>query len=694
MKKSDTSGCKLALKASEAKYHTFFETVDDAVFVADADTGCIIEANRRAQQLLARTLEELQKMRYIDIHPPETHVEVKRIFEMDYAVKGGAKFDLTVLDRDGMRIPVRLVTTLFVDETGRRSAFVVLHDLRERRRAEAALLLEESRLEAVLKLNQMSASNFETLAEFALEEGVRLTGSIYGYLALLNEDGTSVNLYSLSKSAMRDCRMTALPGRQNVKMSGLRAEAVRLRKPIITNEYSESDSGGIAIPGGHVPICRLMNVPILDDDEVVILAGVANKESPYDDSDVRQLTLLMSEMWSLYSRRKAEEDGRRLETRMKHVQKFESLGVLAGGIAHDFNNILMTILGHVDLARLSLPAEHEATGHLEPIIAATRRAAELCRQMLACAGRSYTERHALNLNDLICEMSKIIEASISKKASIDFHLCDDLPEIEADPSQIRQVILSLVSNASEALEGRSGSITVQTRKMNCGQKELAGISLEKTVKEGCYASLEVIDTGCGMDKATQEQMFDPFFTTKFTGRGLGLAAALGIVRSHHGAIRCSSNPGTGTTFHVLFPAMEEKPLQEQVEGDIGAWRGQGTVLLADDEPEVCDVAAMMLASFGFKVICAKDGSEAVELCRRHGHELVAVMLDLTMPHLDGYEAHIRVKELYPDLPIILMSGYSEKEIIRQYACGGLAGFLQKPFQLQALGEAVRAVLKR
>ena len=689
----ETGQCERALKASEAKYRTFFETVHDAAFLADVATGRILEANSQAQNLLGWSLDEFRTKTYLDILVSASREEGKRLFELDNKEIAGKTYELTLRHRDGTPVPVQGSTMLYVDETGRCLSFGVFHDLRERRGKEAALQLEEARLEAVLKLNQMPATNFDTLAEFALEEAVRLTSSSYGFLALLSADGTTASLYCLSKSALRDCRMPVLPTQLNVKMSGVRAEAIRRRKPVLLNGLPGDGVGDLTIPDGHVPINRLLLTPILDRENVVLLAGVANKETLYDDSDVRQLTLLMSEMWSVYTRRKAEEEGRQLESQMKHVQKLESLGVLAGGIAHDFNNILMAILGHVDLVRMSLPSDHEIQGHLEPIVTASKRAAELCRQMLAYAGKSYTERKNLQLNDLIREMSKIIEVSVSKKAVVDYRLGDGLPEIEADPAHVRQVLLNLLTNASESLENKPGTIIVQTKKMECDQAFLAGISLEKNAKEGCYVALEISDTGCGMDSSIQERMFDPFFTTKFTGRGLGLAAVLGIVRGHHGAIRVYSKQGNGTTFCVFLPAVGLGASPSRPKCDISAWRSMGTILLADDEAEIRRVASMMLSYYGFKVIIAKDGREAVELCRQRGAELTAVMLDLTMPHLDGYEVHLQVKKQFPRLPVILMSGYTEGESTRQFATDGLAGFLQKPFEIRSLGEKLRSILE-
>ncbi|HEY9069671.1 MAG TPA: ATP-binding protein [Candidatus Ozemobacteraceae bacterium] len=553
---SEDRTCQLALRESEAKYRAFFETIRDAAVVIDLVTGRVLEANRQAVQLLGWSIEELQGKHYLDVMPQDQHETAERLFHLDPREQETRCFELVLCHRDNTRIPTKIATTVFDDGSQKGLIFGLIHDLRERKARESALQLEEARLEAVLKLNQMAETEFDKLAGFALEEAVRLTSSVYGFLALVSECGARATLYALSTSALRDCRMRVHPTQQNVPLEGVRAEAVRMRKPILWDSRTGAGTGGLHLPEGHVPISRLLNVPILDRDVVVLLVGVANKGTAYDDADIRQLTLLMSEMWSLYRRRKAEEEGRKLENQMKQVQKLESLGVLAGGIAHDFNNILTTIIGHVELAKISLPPRHEAQGHLEPVVVAARRAAGLCRQMLACAGKNHAEYGPCRLNVLIRDMMNLIEISVSKKAELDLHLDERLPEIDADSVQMRQVVLNVLNNASEALEDGLGKITIRTSSMVCDRRELAGISLGNELREGRYVILEVSDTGCGMDAATQERMFEPFFTTKFTGRGLGLAAVLGIIRCHRGAIRVSSVIGKGTTCRIYLPAKE------------------------------------------------------------------------------------------------------------------------------------------
>ncbi|HOY66005.1 MAG TPA: GAF domain-containing protein [Candidatus Ozemobacteraceae bacterium] len=551
--------CEAALRGSEAKYRAFFETVQDAAIVIDIASRQILEANRQMVKLSGWSLEELQQKCCLELSPPEEHSHVERLLDLDTGEQAGTTYELVLVHRDTTRIPVDVATSLYVDEAGRRLAFGVLHDLWKRRAREAALHLEETRLEAILKLHQMAASEFEEFSGFALEEGVRLTSSEYGFLALVSRDGTTATLYSLSRHALRDCHMNVGPTQRDVLLTGSRAEAVRSCRPVILNDLPGNTIRGIPLPDGHVSINRLLHVPILDRGRVVMLAGVANKGEEYTDADIRQLTLLMSEVWSLYRRRKAEEEGRRLEARMKRVRKLESLGIMAGGIAHDFNNILMTILGNAELVRLGVAPDHEAAGHLDAIRDGAKRAAELCRQMLAYAGKGFTLSRVFDLNELLRELMHGIESRVSKNAVVDFRADGERLDIEADPVQIRQVVLNLVANASEALGENPGTISVRTKSMDCDREALAAIFLERTIREGRYVVLEIGDTGCGMEPWVQERMFDPFFTTKFTGRGLGLSAVVGIVRSCHGAIRVTSRPTAGTTVSVFLPSVAPVP---------------------------------------------------------------------------------------------------------------------------------------
>lgn len=395
------------------------------------------------------------------------------------------------------------------------------------------------------------------------------------------------------------------------------------------------------------------------------------------------------------SRKRAEEERQRLEAQVQHAQKLESLGVLAGGIAHDFNNLLMGILGNADMAQHELSPVSPARLSVMEIETAAKRAAELTRQLLAYSGKGRFVIEAINLSELVEEMAHLLEVSISKKATLKYHFASDLPSVLADAAQIRQVVMNLIINASEAIGTKSGIIAVTTGAIDCDRSYLRSTYLDEELPEGLYVYLEVSDTGCGMDQDTLGRIFDPFFTTKFTGRGLGLAAVLGIVRGHQGALKVYSEPGRGTTFKVLLPAHNRpaEPLRADTT-DAGGWRGQGAVLLVDDEQTVRALGKRMLERIGFRVLVAEDGLGAVALFREHAEDIVCVILDLTMPHMDGEETFRILRQICPEVPVILSSGYNEQEVTQRFVGKGLAGFIQKPYQLGNLQAKLREVLLR
>lgn len=392
-------------------------------------------------------------------------------------------------------------------------------------------------------------------------------------------------------------------------------------------------------------------------------------------------------------RKRLEEERRNLESQLQHAQKLESLGILAGGIAHDFNNLLLAILGNAGLAQMELSPSSPAQPHLADIEQAAQRAADLCRQLLAYSGKGKFVIQPLDVNQLAQEMTHLLEVSISKKAVLKFRLQPGIPAIMADATQVRQVFMNLVTNASDAIGEKSGIITITSGVMDCDMAYLREAYMDSNLAEGRYVYFEVADSGCGMDRETKSRIFDPFFTTKFTGRGLGMAAVLGIIRGHQGAIKIYSEVGRGTTFKVLFPAIEEPasgysaPSTLQID-----WRGEGVVLVVDDEEAIRVLARKTLERSGFEVLLAPDGREALEVYRARMDDIRVVLLDVTMPHMDGQETFRELRRIRQDVIVILSSGYNEKEATEQFAGKGLAGFIQKPYRPHELITLMRDVL--
>ena len=389
---------------------------------------------------------------------------------------------------------------------------------------------------------------------------------------------------------------------------------------------------------------------------------------------------------------KSQEERLKLESQIQQAQKLESLGVLAGGIAHDFNNLLMGVIGNADLALLQLEDDASGRETVNQIKTAGLHAADLCRQLLAYSGRGRFDIKRFLLTELVDDMVRLLEVSISKTTVLNCEFSDSLPPVEADINQIRQVVMNLVTNASDAIGDKCGAICIATGLVDADEACLRDSFLNDELPAGLYAYVEVTDTGCGMDKETQMSIFDPFFSTKFSGRGLGLAAVLGIVRGHRGAIQVQSEVGKGTTIKVLLPCCDgvasslvpEFPVDEN-------WKGTGTVLVVDDDQTARFVTVQMLEQTGFDVVSASDGCEGI-LAFQETPEVLLVLLDMTMPGKDGAATFQELKKLAPQVKVILVSGYNEHDATVRFVGTGLAGFLQKPFVKAELMLKIRNAL--
>jgi signal transduction histidine kinase/CheY-like chemotaxis protein/predicted hydrocarbon binding protein len=375
---------------------------------------------------------------------------------------------------------------------------------------------------------------------------------------------------------------------------------------------------------------------------------------------------------------------KRLEEKLMHTQKLESLGVLAGGIAHDFNNLLVTILGNASLAKDVLSSDPVVAPLLEEIELGARRAAELTRQMLDYSGQGAFKLQSLDLPEAAREMAGLLRAMIPKNVALHYQVQDGLKPIEADPAQIRQVIMNLITNAAESMVDRSGRVVISVEEVQVSARDLEEYP-NHAASPGRFLSLEVKDDGCGMDDETRRRMFDPFFTTKFKGRGLGMAAVLGIVRSHGGAIRTESQRGAGTRVRVLLPAKDAPP-SARTPGS----SSRGTVLVVDDDQGVQLLVRRALTSKGFAVLLASSGEDALRLFEQHERELALILMDVTMPQMSGVEALKRIRATGSDIPVLLSSGYNVEVVAADSP--RFSAYLQKPYDVTQLLSAVAAAI--
>ncbi|UCF92685.1 MAG: GAF domain-containing protein [Desulfobacterales bacterium] len=438
-------------------------------------------------------------------------------------------------------------------QVARRTAHLE-NEIKERKRAEEALRLNESRLEALLRLSEMDQATQQELADFALEAAIGLTKSKMGYIAFLNADETILSLLSSSKGARPPLEIGDNPTEEPVEKTGLWEEAVRQRKAVITNDYQAAGPLKLGYPVGQGSLIRHMHVPVIDGQRIVAVAGVGNKDTGYDESDVRQLTLLMQGMWRLIQCKRADDDQKRFEAQLQQIRKLETIATLSGGIAHEFNNALTVVAGQVELLQMNLADHKNVKKFGQATQQSIQRLCSLTNQLLAYAGRGKYRPEILKLNDLLKSAVPILMHDLNPDIRVETDLSSDVSSIKVDVTQWQMIISAILKNASEAID-RTGHIRIRTR---AEKIEQAFASRHPGLKPGRYARLTIEDDGKGMDEETRKKIFEPFFSTKFQGRGLGMAAVYGIVKNHDGYIYVDSKPGQGTLIHIFLPLVEKE----------------------------------------------------------------------------------------------------------------------------------------
>jgi signal transduction histidine kinase len=386
-------------------------------------------------------------------------------------------------------------------------------------------------------------------------------------------------------------------------------------------------------------------------------------------------------------------EGKRTQEEALARQKLESVGTLAGGIAHDFNNLLGGVQAQAELALSELDAGSSGKEGLKAICELTKRGSEIVRQLMIYAGKESEAVERVDLSKIVDEMLALLRVSVSKHAVMEADLGRDLPAISASPAQIRQIVMNLITNASDAIGERDGVIHVMTRRSTIGQESL---SSSESLPEGDYLALEVSDTGSGMSPETQSRVFDPFFTTKSAGRGLGLAVVSGIVRNLGGRIRIKSKPGKGSTFQVLLPCTESTGTPttssiSAIEASAGPFQ-DAVVLVVEDEDPLRQAVVKMLRRNGFKVLEAANGSAAINLLRANRDKIDVILLDMTIPGASSREVVAEAAQSRPDAKVVLTSAYGEEVLAPLMSASQIRGFIRKPFQLVDLTRILRNAL--
>jgi PAS domain S-box-containing protein len=633
-----------AVKGNTERLDDLIEYAADAIFMGDT-RGNITYVNRSATVLTCYRNAELLTMNIGELFSKEEQERVPLQYDL---LKQGktVKTERLLSRKDGSAVPVEMNSRMMPD--GAYHSFC--RDITERKQADNALRVSEEKFSRAFKLSP------DVIIITRVKDGMHID---------VNQGFTDILGWTAEEAIGRK----TLPGDLDIWCDA--ADRERLMSGLKENGQGVGFEAQFRHKSGRVVI-GLMSARIIEIEDTACLLSVTRDITERVQATVRQ---------------------KKFEEQMLQMQKLESLGVLAGGIAHDFNNILMAVIGHCELAQQRLTAESPAMENLRQINLAAGRAADLANQMLAYSGKGKFVIEVLSLTNIIREMEHILSVSISKKAILRYDLAEDLPGIEADATQLQQIVMNLVINGSDAIGSDNGVIAISTGVMDCDRSYLRDILLDESLSPGRYVFFEVADTGCGIASDTISRIFEPFFSTKFAGRGLGMAVVLGIVRGHKGAIKIYSEVGKGSTFKVLLPASQLPATKKDIETELPPLQESGLVLLVDDEEIVRDIGRAMLSDFGFKTITANDGKEALAIFRQKHREISFVLMDLTMPHMDGEEAFREFRRIDPEVKVIICSGYNEQEVSQKFVGKGLAGFLKKPFQLSQLQKKIQIILK-
>ena len=458
----------------------------------------------------------------------------------------------------------------------------------------------------------------------------------------------------------------------------------------------------IKLPDMPGPILVKELTRIAPETEYIMITGYASldsaiasiEENKVIGYEIKPLNMdrLVSLVRQVIRRKQAEEEKKNLEVKLRQFQKMEAIGTLAGGIAHDFNNLLMGMQGRVSLMQMGKDASHPDSEHLKVIEDNVKSAADLTKQLLGFARGGKYEVKPTDVNEVVNKSADMFGRT-KKEIKIHRKSQKEIRTVEVDQGQIEQVLLNLYVNAWQAMPG-TGEIYLETENVSLD----ASFVKPYGVKPGRYVKISVADTGVGMDKATQQRIFDPFFTTKKMGRGtgMGLASAYGIIKNHDGIIHVYSEKDKGTTFNIYLPATDAKGTAQRAESESRSeiLRGTETVLLVDDEEMIIDVGQELLTTLGYTVLLAKSGREGIEIYKKNKDKIDMVLLDMIMPEMSGSETYARLKEINPDIKVLLLSGYSINGPAKEILARGCNGFIQKPFSMKNLSQRLREILDK
>ncbi len=627
-----------------------FQALPSGMTLADLE-GRYLHASPAFCKMLGYSEEEVRGLSIQELtHPEDWARQIRFLIELKAGTRPSYQMEKRFLRKDGEEVWAWLHAAMLRDASGAPICLAAyVQDISDRIAAEQALARSLDRLAGILT---------------TMEDGV-VEVDLQGQFTYANEAAERILRLPVETITTRgiDSHLWALVDWDGQPMA---QEDSPLARALATRQVVRGARFGLR----------------LEDGERVWLIG--NAAPLFDGEDqVRGALITFLDV----------TETRRGEQALQQSQRLESLGLLAGSIAHDYNNLLGALIVSLEMARTETAPGTEQSRQLERAEGLAQRSADLTRQLLAYAGRGQGRKEGLELNRLVRDMGDLLKVSLAKRALLDLNLAEGDLGLWGDKAQLQQVLLNLLTNAADAMRDRPGSIRLSTERGNFALGQVPPLLAQKGLVPGDHVVLEVRDEGCGMDASTLRRIFEPFFTTKSEGRGLGLSAMLGIVRGHRGAVTVESTPDLGTTFRLYFPALSGQGKAEAPVPEIVPFQGRGLVMVVDDEAAIRMVASEILLTLGFEVIVAEDGLEALRLFQARGAEVELVLLDITMPGLDGFQTLQQMRTLRPDVRVLLSSGFADPGLENRLTPGSVAGFLAKPYRVQDLILAVKAALE-
>ncbi len=698
---TDRRRAEEALRASEARFRALVQNSSDIIVLLDGE-GTILYQSPSIERLLGYRPEE--RIGRNIFHDPAVHPDdqaAKRAFFETARSRHGTPVtaEFRLRHADGSWRYVEVVGQSFLHDPEVAGVVANYRDVTERRRAEERIRYDNAVLQGInwILREALAGHTEEELGRRCLAVAEEMTQSRFGFIGEINAGGR-LDAIAISRSGCEVCQIGELANHNSLpvdlEIHGIYGQAILNGEGFYTNDPA-AHPDRVGTPQGHPPLSAFLGVPLKQDGKTTGLIAVANRKGGYRPQDLEALEALAAAVVQVFLRKRAEQTVRAGEERLRKAQKMESIAVLAGGVAHDFNNLLVGVIGSASLATEMLPPASSAGSLLEQIMKSGERAADLTKQLLAYSGKGQFVIERINLSEVVRQVADLVRSTVPKKVAIQLDLDPGLPAIEADRSQIDQVLMNLVINAAEAIGDEVGLVLVQTGIQFVDERFTRELE-SADIPPGWYLFLEVRDNGCGMDEATKAKIFDPFFTTKFQGRGLGLAAVAGIVRGHKGGIRVRTAPGRGTSIRVLFPASDSQPAPARrlAEGREEGAHIRGTVLVVDDEELVRNTAKLALETRGCDVLTASSGVDAISVVEQNADRISVAILDFSMPGMSGQEVLTKLLAISPGLSVLISSGYTEADALRLFEGMPVTGFLQKPYTVRRLVERVATALRK